>query len=700
MDLTIGACEPGCRIFTSAVKGGFVKFIECTKRTPGTIILHEEVTTRIRRIPLIWHMVDRGQYRFFSLATGRRTPPRYPSRLDIDLKPHQHAMTQLFPSGRAFFITPSFVISDPIGFYDFVYWFSVWCHNPRYIISASADFLPWLQSLCMEKDQELMKHQKYHRGEAGLDPVVYRYGLGKDRTDAILKAWILLKKIMRDYGDEEADTTVRKVMWAPREIDPNDEQSLVNWYLWWTTMFLDQHRRFYVLGSNERFKDRAYRTVRVPNYDPDQTLDPDELREKNRLKGEAEEKQVMEYWGAQSHGIEHGVTTQPVRQPSEIVTSRAAPPHDPQAGAPQPGMEFPTRLFRSDRAFELQEWLRNLDHRGRNSRATPFFQPVSWENLQMADHFGDQSCQYANYTHWLSSCSEFWKGANTWVGLFYTPSGDWDPEKPASAYTRHPWIAVLRPVNPHFKSPYAATELFIWDLAADKEASLSYMQMRLVDFVKREAARLVSPNYRLERVWYSDEHGRTPSPQDHPLDITCQHLEDLVLNTQQWLPPWEKHIEAKGWKRLPPSYVTKRLRGEIRPAEDPGANATSAAASGPAGADDDHRRQQHGAAAGHRKPFPKHPDDEGEPLAFVWLPPRGDSKQRPSRCYNDLYEAAWSARAHDPACRAFRHTFRPTTEWYEQQRREGRGCSHVCVDAGDAILENLPKNKGGDRKPK
>ncbi len=421
-------------------------------------------------------MIDKGKnYTFWSLATGRRTPPRYPSRVDFDLKPNQHLMTRLFPSGRAFFITPSFVISDPIKFCEFMQWFGGWCHNPRYLLATSADFPSWLQGLCMEKSQEWTKYQQGHSGEPGFAQVTGKYGLTKDRTDALVKAWQILRKIM-DYGDEETHRDVQKVMWAPREINPNDEQSLVNWFLWWSTMFLDRHRRFYVLGSSAKHRDRAYRTVRIPNYDPDQTLDPDELTEKNRPKKEAEEQEILGFWEALAVGQDPAMTTNMESSDTKanILQGAKPPPKAPAAHSQgsfisQAELGFPTKMFKSDRAFELNQWLTNLQESSRIKWTTPFRLPVSWLDIPMADHFGDPRCDYANFTHWLSACSKFWKGRNTWVGLFYTPDGVWDPAKPPNSYRRHPWIAIYRPVNPHInQESYNATELLIWDVAAER----------------------------------------------------------------------------------------------------------------------------------------------------------------------------------------------------------------------------------------
>ncbi|RYP60873.1 hypothetical protein DL770_009907 [Monosporascus sp. CRB-9-2] len=523
----------------------------------------------------------------------------------------------------------------PKRFYDFMHWFSGFCHNARYLIAISADFPSWLHDLFMEKSKEKTRYYKEHEGEP--------------------------------HFDED----VNRVMWAPREINPNDEQSLVNWYFWWSTVFLDRHRRFYVLGSNAKNKDRAYRTVRVPNYAPDQTLNLNELQEKNRAKKEAEEEQMLAFWERQTEEQNPGAMTDADSHSSKADnrTTESSTNVSPIGGraslTSQNGRGFPSKLFMGDRADELQTWLRNLNKEMYTTWSTPFWQPVSWQDVPMADHFGDHRCDYANFTHWLSRCAKFRRVKNTWAGLFYTPGGDWDPTKPASSYKRHPWVAVLRPVNPHFNEEgWAATELLIWDLSVEKEADLSDMQTRLINFVRREVSK-VAPEYFLHRVWFSNRKHSDVSGYDHPLDITCVQLRAMLGEAKFWLPPFDGVLRNRGWTELPLSYVADKLRQDEDPIH-PG---------------------------GHQQPFPTHYSDEAEPVAYVWLPPRGTTKQ--FRCYNDLYEAAYQNRVKDSTCREFRYSYRPTLEWYEEQKKEGRHCTHVCVDAADRIMAKLPRTKSG-----
>lgn len=671
--IDIGSCQPGCRIFASDVKGSFAKFIEQTKSGTGTVILHEEVTARLRRVPLIWQMIEKGRnYTFWSLTTGRRTPPRYPSRLDFDLRPDQYYLTRLFPSGRAFLVTPSFVISDPIKFCDLLHW-SRRCGH-RWLIVTSAEFPSWLQGLCQEKSNE-WRYEKNRNGESGFKEFAHKYGLTMERIDAFWKAWELLRKIIEEHGDEETHANVRKVMWAPREINPNDEQSLVNWFFWWSTTSLDCYRRFYVLGSSVKNKATAYRTIRVPNYDPDQSLDPDELTEKHRLEREAEEQKILALWDPQGVGNPPATT---IAEGSDAITrdqdtkSLEKAPTDRHRGSfvSQSGLPFPSSLFPSDRPDILKSWLIDRQHNCKTYFSTPFWQAISWQDVAMADHFGDPKCEYANFTHWLSTCQRFRKAKNTWFGLFYTPNGKWDPARPSHTYGRHPWIAVYRPVNPHLGvlDSYSATELFIWDLDVRKKTDLSDMQLRLIDFVRKETSKLVCADYFLDRVWYSNRASRAISPQSHILDATCLQLEDMMDDSRYWVPPFDGAIRTRGWHEIAPSEVTQKVE-QLNMAIN---------------------------QRGHQQPFPKHYSDAEEPPSFVWLPPRGTAKL--FRCYNDLYEAAYQNRAEDEACREFRYRYRPTLEWYEEQKREGRHFSYVCVDAGDRILDRLYKLESS--KPK
>ncbi|KAK7747022.1 hypothetical protein SLS62_009279 [Diatrype stigma] len=552
---------------------------------------------------------------------------------------------------------------------------TLWLRDTPKCSITSAEFPSWLQGLCQEKSHE-WRYQKTHNSEYGFKEYAHKYGLTMERIDAFWKAWELLKKITEEYGDEETHANVRKVMWAPREINPNDEQSLVNWFFWWSTTSLDCYRRFYVLGSSVKNKATAYRMIRVPNYDPDQSLDPDELMEKHRLEREAEEQKVMALWDPQGVGNPPATTTS--EGGSDAITKDQnvkSPPKTPadrhrNSFVSQSGLPFPSNLFASDRPEILKSWLIERQRNCKTHFSTPFWQPISWEDVAMADHFGDPTCEYANFTHWLSTCQRFRKAKNTWYGLFYTPNGKWDPTRPSHTYGRHPWIAVYRPVNPHqgTQEDYFATELFIWDLDVGKKKELSDMQLRLIDFVRRQAPKLVCPDYFLDRVWYSNRVSRDVSRQSHILDATCLQLEDMMDDARYWVPPFDGPIRTRGWREIAPSEVAHKVE-QLNMAINQG---------------------------GHQKPFPKHYSDAEEPPSFVWLPPRGTVK--PFRCYNDLYEAAYRNRTEDEACREFRYQYRPTLEWYEEQKREGRHFSYVCVDAGDRILDRLHKLKHS--KPK
>lgn len=86
-----------------------------------------------------------------------------------------------------------------------------------------------------------------------------------------MRAWELVCDIVHaskgdGYDLEEAPEEIRKAVWASGCIDPNDEQSLVNWFGWWSTTRLTSYRRFYVIGFRARGNAKARKTVRIPNY--------------------------------------------------------------------------------------------------------------------------------------------------------------------------------------------------------------------------------------------------------------------------------------------------------------------------------------------------------------------------------------------------------------------------------------------------
>ncbi|KAI1656503.1 hypothetical protein F4813DRAFT_126967 [Daldinia decipiens] len=634
--LWLRSCQPACQIFTNEIKDSWAHFHETVQTgKAGTIILHEDVSTSIRKLPRIFQMIDnKCCYTFWDLATGQYNPPRFPSDICASIEPGTLQLTRLFPQGRAFFITPSFALSDPVRLHKFLEWFKNYCCNPHYLIMACANFPDYLKVVTLEKEAERKRMCLAHKNNPHLEELLAESGLGKQELEARFRAWEALKGIITDFGDEETSEEIRKVEWVTDFIDPNDEQSLVNYFCWWSSLKCDRYRKFTVLGSNNNKNRAAYRNIEIPVYTEETVNNPDiaSAREKSRY-------------------FAHDASVAPGS------ASSASAPH----------AFHPRSSLSGSSATELSLWITNLPNRLMRKRnwAKLHYKPVSWLHVPMADHFGDSRCEYDTFKNWLGNAHRF-ANINTWYGLFYTIDDEWNSRLPPSSYRRHPWIAVLRPKNPHFHiATYAEVELFIWDISAhDREsgrgkAVLLNMQRHLIDLVRREIS-LKDSNYYLGDVYMSSKTDLKYNPEDRQLDITKRMIEKMMADGKQWLPHLESLLPDKGWIRIPRYEWEEGVR---------------------------HPKPQK------QKPIPKHEGNENKLPRSIWHAPRPGTKLEKSTCVNDLYEAAFSARAKDPSCQRMRYQYRSTLDWYHDMKAEGRDSSHVQVDSADRILTKLFQKK-------
>ncbi|KAI1404109.1 hypothetical protein F4819DRAFT_448693 [Hypoxylon fuscum] len=653
--------QPDCRIFSCEIDDSWPKFHEAVRAgQAGTVIFHEDVSASIRKIPRMLQMIENKRcYTFWDLATGQYNPPRFPSDVSSTIAPGTLQMTRLFPHGRAFLITPSFALSDPIRLCQFLEWFKYYCHNPHYLIMACADFPEYLKAVTLEKEREREAICAREKDNPVLEELLAGLGLGKADLKARFQAWEILQDIMEQFGDEETSEEIRKVEWITEFIDPNDEQSLVNWFCWWSTLKCDHYRKFSVLGSNNSKIKAAYRKIDVPAYTAEAVGDPDVA-----LAREDQQRRAREV-AEDERGFSQDVLANPGPTNSASTTStpvsRTAP-------------VFQSNMFKSGRAMELRGWITDLFIR---SRPAPWVRlhanPVSWLNVAMADRFGDPRCEYDTFKNWIGHAPKLSNGINTWYGLFYTIDQGWNPLVAPNSYERHPWIAVLRPINPHHKTfMYKEMELFIWDLSAHdrrrasvRSSLLLNMQRRLVDMVREEIP-LRNSHFFLDKVYVSSMTDLVYKQGDNTLDITCQWLQKMMVEGKTWLPPFESLLPDRGWI-------------ELQQSDWRGGMAVSSSASSPA-------PQQ-------TQPFLRNASDENKFPRSIWHAPRPNAKVGKSKCVNHLYEAASEARMADKSCQKIKYQYRSTLDWYHDMKAEGRDSSHVHVDSAERILHQLRQKK-------
>ncbi|KAI1095158.1 hypothetical protein F5B19DRAFT_442103 [Rostrohypoxylon terebratum] len=654
--LWLRSCQPDCRIFSNEIKESWAKFHETVRAgAAGTIILHEDVSSDIRKIPRMSLLFENKRcYTFWNLATGQYDVPRFPSDVDAAIVPGTFQMTRLFPSGRAFLITPSFALSDPVRLCLFLEWFKGYCANPHYLIMACADFPNYLEAITLEKAKEYETFSSTHKDNPRREEMSAELGLSKTDLEARFRSWEILKDIVDNFGDEETTQDIRKVHWITDLIDPNDEQSLVNWFCWWASLKCDQFRRFTVLGSSNNKNRAAYRKIEVPVYTAETVGDPDVafIRESQRRRTEetASAAEHVEGFGRNNPTSAGYANASTIATP----TSHTLP-------------DFKSEIFKNDSANEIRSHITatfNFHRIGNWARL--HVNPVSWLNVQMADHFGDSRCEYDTFKNWLGRAPVFNKSVNTWYGLFYTIDREWDPKAPAHTYGRHAWIAAVRPIDPHLPPRrYSNMELFIWDLhASDRERTgtpLLDIQRRLIDIVRRELP-LKDSRFHLEKVHVSSLTNLRFKPSDNSLDVTYRRLQEMIGDVKTWLPPFENLLRDRGW------VVIEKPEWDV---DTP-----------PVHLDRPETAQQHEPSLNDRS-------DESKAVRLIWHAPRPRAKVDKTKCTNHLFEWSMEARKQAGSSQPVRYQYKSTLDWYHDMKVEGRDANHVTVDSADKIIAGL-----------
>ncbi|KAI5923815.1 hypothetical protein F4810DRAFT_667598 [Camillea tinctor] len=632
------SCRPACRIFSNEnLPDGWLRFHECVKAgAAGTVIVHSKMIPSFRKIPYTQRMLEGRRYTFWDLSLGEFNPPLYPSYPRTSIEPGTLQMTRLFPFGCAILITPSFVLSEPDRLCTMLLWFRSNGPKPHQLIVACANFPKYLRDVTMEKERE---HKALcDKNIRNLDKVPESQGRRREDIEATYRAWELLQDIMKTWGDEKAAEDVRKVFWAPDFIDPNDEQSLVNYFLWWSTTKMDFYRRFYVLGSSSSSIQRAFRWIPIPAYTDDTISDPDVA-----------------------------ATLQDQR-----VTAAREGEDGNKISVLRTDFKFPSTLFETDRAQDLKRWIMDMSHNHfrKHSWSNLHVNPVSWVDVPMADQFGDALCSYDTFRNWLSDAPVPTRNVNTWFGLFYTINEVWDPREPLRSYKPHPWIAIYRPVDPHYHpEAYSKMELFIWDIAAGAdepnrgESGCLDMQHRLINLVREETPRR-NKDRMLERVWVGSMTDLKYNAGDSLLDITCSRIKEMFNDTRNWLPPFGDLLE-RDWRELPKSMWEGGMAAESR------------------------KRPQREISR-----IPRNASDKGKAKRIIWHPPRGKVNDGESTvCLNALYKSALEARRKDPLCQTMRYEYRPTNDWYSEQTKEHRDVGYVYVGPGEKVVNKMRTEK-------
>lgn len=665
-------CNPNCRIYTSFDPGSWSAFLERANSQCGVVVIHETAVDFVRRFPSIAEILQTdNNYNFwrFSATMGlqrAQSSEGSATRLTPDV------FSRIFPMGKAILVTPSFLVCEPQKTLQLFEWFfgnqTLYSSNKLVTAYNIVDFLRDLASEANQLQARLKQQRWVYM--SGLEAADERNALGLSDQDLIArgKAWAMaedwLSVSMQRNGVFSEEN---HVIFADRCIDQNDEQSLVNWFGWWSLVKVNQYRKFYVLGSGPAAKQtrqhgaellsRTCRSVPVPIYDRCVINDPNEAL-----------RAVLKEDNGPAEGAPAG--------------------DDGKQSVQVPAVSFQSQTFaNNDR--NIQYFLRGKDGSG-SVRIYGF--PVSWADSDMADHFGDPTMEFTTLKQWFAWpypwLGDLRQSFNTYIAFFYTIQEDWDPSKFPRGLKpkRHPWLAIYRPWEPHVKwerYKHGKMELIFWDVRAGNEleanhslrlSDLNWMQREVVKFVQAHGAEK-NPGSRVDRVWL----GGFRAHQQHlrstlPADQTAEFLESLSIMQQlKWkLPSSDGFMRQNGWREV--AFVETPV--------GPKAGLANTSASSRDGVDD------------------QDSNERSEDTRIVFHPPRGSSvigPPRSSRCTNELFEQARLARLRNGKVTSMSFTFKPTMEWYADLVAEGRQYEHIYVDRWEKVFDQL---KVGQKKSK
>lgn len=657
-----------CKIYSSSGAGNWAAFIAKPEAEYGCIILHETLVPLVRRFPAFARLLQ-SDYNF--------TVWRFSETLDLGpiepeksgyVPPMPSMLSRLFPTGTAIFLTPSFIVSEPKAAFQLVSWFLRYAAKSSLNkIVTAYNFTEFLRDLCNEKcaQQARLKNTTWkHLNPLDVANQKQDAALTDEDLDARQRTWFHFDFWMGNGPESKvAFSEINGCTLVDRAIDPHDEQSLVNWFGWWSLAHSHEFRKFYVVGSSSSMRtagkapsalSRFSRKIKIPKYDQVVVNDPDEATRATVKKS--------------GNFIEEENTAR----------SRSA----------ASGVRFRSDFFH-DNDHNIHTYLSTNIAEQAQGHMRVYNKPVSWADMAMADHFGDYRSEFSTIrqwwdyvTPWLEPKRNGYGNFNTYIGLFYTITGDWSPSSfPAGLMPRrHPWIVVWRPVDPHNSSTeyrHGRTELIIWDVRAGEEledspsiglSQLSWMQQELVRFIQLHAQEK-NPNSFVDRVWLGGFKAHQAMCQSVlPADVTAEYLAFLTQNLKWLLPGSDRYMMKNGFRPVSlsstaaaTSEVSKRRQSSARDAEEN---------------DSDTR--------------------------IVFHPPRGCRELGPkgsSSCTNDLFEATRLARLRDPKAEDMMYTYRPTMDWYRQQVAEGRHYEHIIVEDWEKTFDrfNLSKTGKDDR---
>ncbi|KXX80672.1 Chromo domain-containing protein 1 [Madurella mycetomatis] len=673
------ACNPDCLIFTSKRAGSWAAFQDAADS--GVVIIHETLAWSIRRFPnLSRRLIPRSRHdQYWCLSEPIHGSRLYPSVSvpETLTSPGDMRLTRLFPYRTAILLTPSFLVSEPRRAAEFFEWFiSNWASTFHYRLVTAYNIHEYMLELAEEKykaRQDLLKRPDpnpeiaANLARLSSEDCKFRYTAAELATDLHL----IRTAKSGPFGHDEDNSPL---VYVDPSIDPNDEQSLVNWFGWWATLRADQFRKFHVVGSSETIKfpgsRKGERLVRIPKYTKVAINHPDAVLEVVQEK--------IDQVNAPAEGgpnSDNGVEEDGHKERENDRTP----------------WSFRSDLIRSEDSASVAAYLEELGSIPNSYQCILYRYPISWLDLEMADHFHDFTSRWQRISDWFKFAWPFGGRTkfNTYIGFFYTIAEAWDPDNPPASRQpqRHPWIAIYRPVNLHMK-PWTGCEIIIWDPAARtkftkkqvlSERDLLFMQRQVIQHV-REFGAEKNPGTKIDRLWLGGFDWPVGCNSRSPLDVTLLFLQHLLEEIKAYLPVSKHAMEGKGYVRL------KLGSSESAGSRSPASNADSSLFADQETKCESVSMETDGSDGGDF-------EDDDEDIRVIFHPPRGKgtrgSRLR-TKCMNKLYEEACLARKHaghhEPAATHMLYSFPPTMDWYKEQKAEGRGFAHINIESWEGIF--------------
>ncbi|PNP37929.1 hypothetical protein TGAMA5MH_10028 [Trichoderma gamsii] len=568
------SCHSNSDIRTSFDAGHWSSF---SKLPHGTVIIHEDSLWFIRLFPelhVLLHM-RRASFSFWMFGRSLTPVPIFgPDNLPVSPLGDIH-LQHVFDPGAAYLITPSFLISEPEQAYTFVKWFwnihvkKIDMSRPRkLVLCAKVD--EWMHNLLYEK---LLTRRTLP--DTASQQELQAAGVSDESFEYRWKTFKVLQQLVFDAAYERTNFIVE----APDSIDGNDEQSLVNWFGHWSTLNIDQFRRYAVIGSGKQTKARLSRITRAPNYSKSIIADPD--------------------------GVESDLAKSP---DSVLATSPTS-----------------QRSNRDDESSQLALDLADITKTQRRDWCPVrlFWFPVGYSTSDIAFQLGDINPRhYNNYDQWFNY---FWNhyeilcktkpARNSYAGLFYTLDEQQALSRGVNNVKRSPWVVIFRPLNPHIR-PWQRSEIFIWDtrysemIGENKDicySDLTESQQKLIECIRGKTKDVIP----LDKVWVGSFGASAASIST--VDVTLRWLDGLLGNVRDWLPAPAKELPLRGWSLVTPEKPSDYQKSD-----------------GIVMRDDIMKRL-----------LPQ--DDASSTPKIIFHPPSGNNQKLYSKCRNRLYQSAREA---------------------------------------------------------